>query len=83
MWVRREIDWWLANRSAARVIVAVTGGLAWDEATGQVDEQRTDALPPAFVERGLPEPLWVDFRPLRAAEPTHPAYQAAVVMVPA
>jgi WD40 repeat protein len=84
MWVRREIDWWLANRSAARLIVAVTGGsLAWDEATGQVDEQHTDALPPAFVERGLPEPLWVDFRPLRAAEPTDPAYQAAVVNIAA
>jgi len=83
-WVQREVDWWLANRSAARLIVVVTSGtLAWDQATGRVDEQRTDALPPAFTERRLPEPLWVDLRPLRAAEPTDPAYQAAVVDIAA
>jgi WD40 repeat protein len=80
MWVRREVDWWLTHRSADRLTVAVTGGsLAWDATTGRIDELRTDALPPAFAERGLPEPLWVDLRPLRAAEPTDPAFQAAVV----
>jgi hypothetical protein len=83
-WVRREIDWWLANRSPARLIIAVTAGsVAWDEGTGRVDEQQTDALPPAFAAYGLPEPLWVDLRLLRAAEPTDPAYQAAVVDIAA
>lgn len=42
-----------------------------------------NALPPAFSERGLPEPLWVDFRPLRTAEPTDPAYHAAAVNIAA
>ena len=84
IWVRREVDWWLTNRSPARVIVVVTAGLvAWDEATGLVDERRTDALPPAFAERRLPEPLWVDLRTLRAAESADPAYQAAVIDIAA
>jgi WD40 repeat protein len=84
VWVRREVDWWLANRSPARLIVVVTSGsVAWDEATGRVDERRTDALPPAFAAWGLPEPLWVDLRLLRVAEPSDPAYQAAVVDIAA
>jgi WD40 repeat protein len=83
-WVQREVDWWLTNRSATHLIVAVTAGsVAWDYVTGGVDEEQTDALPPAFAAHGLAEPLWVDLRSLRAAEPTDPGYQSAVVDIAA
>ena len=84
LWVRREVDWWLTHRPAERLIVAVTSGrLGWDETTGRVDQEHTNALPPVFAERGLPEPLWVDFRALRSADATDPAYQTAVVDIAA
>jgi WD40 repeat protein len=83
-WVQREVDWWLAHRSPERLLVVVTdGSIMWEEVTGTVDEERTDALPPAFAALKFPEPLWVDLRPLRVAEPTDPAYHAAVVDISA
>jgi hypothetical protein len=83
-WVRREVDWWLCNRSQNRLIFVVTAGsVAWDDVTGHVDRQRTNALPPVFAVGEFPEPLWVDLRELRAAESTDPAYQSAVVDIAA
>ncbi|NUW45648.1 TIR domain-containing protein [Nonomuraea rhodomycinica] len=58
-WVDREVAWWLAHRSPRRLlVVALDGGLAWDQARG--DWAATAAVPAAL--RGvLPhEPLWVD-----------------------
>lgn len=40
-WVGKEIQWWLRNRSAERILIGLTSGhLAWDAAAGDFDEDR-------------------------------------------
>jgi WD40 repeat protein len=83
-WVRREVAWWLANRSADRMLIGITSGsAAWDIETGLVSADRTDALPPEIGDHGLPEPLLVDFRDLRTTEPSDPAFLSATVEIAA
>lgn len=78
-WVAREVQWWLDNRSPERIMLGLTAGqLAWDQENNAVDIQKTDALPQNLVSTGLPEPRYVDFRSVRAAEPSDPAFQFAV-----
>ncbi|MBN6052296.1 TIR domain-containing protein [Nonomuraea sp. RK-328] len=70
-WVDREVAWWLAHRSPKRLlVVALDGGLAWDQARG--DWAATAAVPAAL--RGvLPhEPLWVDLSALTGSGATDP-----------
>jgi WD40 repeat protein len=60
LWVNREIEWWLTNRSAERVILVVASGeLRWDEAAGDFD-RRSSALPTALRGAFEEEPHWVD-----------------------
>jgi hypothetical protein len=47
-WVQQEIDYWLTKRSADRhkLLIILTGGeFAWDRSRGDVDWDRTTALP--------------------------------------
>ncbi|MFC4590133.1 TIR domain-containing protein [Sphaerisporangium corydalis] len=68
-WVHRELTWWLANRSAARIILLVTDGeIAWDDRTGDVDWPASTAVPPALRGAFAEQPRWVDLRWLRDAE---------------
>jgi WD40 repeat protein len=80
-WVRREVGWWLQNRSPDRLLVVLTEGrLAWDKTTGQIAAD-TDALPYAeFASHRVPEPLWVDLRDLvRPPTTADPIMQTGVV----
>ncbi len=62
-WVRREVEWWRANRPADRILIAQTAGeIAW--AGDDFDWNRTDALPRALAGAFTEEPLWVDLRTL-------------------
>ncbi|MER5261955.1 WD40 repeat domain-containing protein [Actinosynnema sp. NPDC002837] len=66
VWVGKEIEWWLAHRSPARILIGLTAGnLGWDAETGDF-HSASDAAHPAL--RGvLPaEPRWIDLRGLRA-----------------
>ncbi|MFG2003070.1 TIR domain-containing protein [Spirillospora sp. NPDC048911] len=58
-WVNREVTWWLAHRSAARLlIVATERRLVWDDAA---DDWAPNApVPPALRKVFRTEPLWVD-----------------------
>ena len=50
VWVNREIEWWLANRSSRRLLIVATGpGLAWD---AQLGDWATEAPVPAAL-RGV------------------------------
>jgi len=71
-WVRREIDWWLAHRSADTLLLAWTDGtLVWDPERSSFDWSRTDALPRQEMAAAFDEqPRWVDLRWLRSAEQT-------------
>lgn len=59
-WVGKEVSWWLANRSAERIVIVQTGGsIVWQGA--DFDWSRSDALPPPLRGAFAHEPTWVDF----------------------
>lgn len=66
-WVDREVAMWCTRKPRDRLFIALTeGALAWDEARGDFDPARTNALPPALTGVFDAEPLWVDFTGVRA-----------------
>ncbi|MDI3404100.1 WD40 repeat domain-containing protein [Streptomyces cavernicola] len=69
-WVRREIRWWLAHRSAETLLIGWTDGtLVWDSDRATFDWSRTDALPQEEMDQAFDaEPRWVDLRWLRGPE---------------
>jgi len=61
VWVTREIEWWLKNRSAEKILIVLTQGyVRWDRDTGDFDWTRTTAVPSALRGRFQDEPLYVD-----------------------
>jgi WD40 repeat protein len=65
-WVDREVAMWCANKARDRLFIALTAGmLAWDDAHGDFDRGRTNALPPSLTQVFDTEPLWVDFTGVR------------------
>jgi WD40 repeat protein len=68
-WVDREVRTWCANKPSDRLFIALTAGaLAWDDANGDFDLARTNALPPGLRRVFDTEPLWVDFTGVPADE---------------
>src|SRR5215469_15620050 len=64
VWVRHEIAWWLANRSAQRILIAWTDGdLRWQG--DDFDWRNTNAIPPELAGEFPSEPRWVDLRSVR------------------
>ena len=62
-WVGQEVDWWLRNRSADRLLIVWTdGGLAWDRAAGDFDWNGTTALPRRLEKVFAEEPNHLDLR---------------------
>jgi hypothetical protein len=62
-WVRKEVEWWLANRSADTLLIVVTQGeIAWGSAVNDFDWDKTTCLPPDLCGRYREEPLYVDLR---------------------
>jgi WD40 repeat protein len=55
-WVNREVSWWLANRSAARLLIVTTrSDLTWDERSRSWSAQAP--VPPALRAATAEEPL--------------------------
>ncbi|MGI0013761.1 MAG: WD40 repeat domain-containing protein, partial [Nitrososphaera sp.] len=68
-WVRREIDWWIANRPIANMLILFTDGeLTWDSTHKDFDWNRTTALPRQFSGIYKSEPLYVDLRRFRTVD---------------
>lgn len=62
-WVYREVEYWLAHKAASRLMLVLTSGnLAWSEAHGDFDWERSDALPRTLAGRFQQEPLYIDLR---------------------
>jgi WD40 repeat protein len=62
-WVGREIDHWLACRSAERVLLVLTDGdLVWEAAAGDFNRLRTTAVPPSVFGAFADEPRHLDLR---------------------
>src|SRR4051812_46321689 len=78
-YVQREFAWWLDNRTADRILVVLLEGSAkWDAKTDRVDPQKMTALPPAFLDRKLPAPRFVDLEKAKAADLLDPYFRTAV-----
>lgn len=86
-WVQKEIEWWLANRSAQTFLILLTEGqIAWDETTREFDWTITTALPPQLSKAFTEEPLYTDLRWARTSEQLsmrHSRFRAAILEVAA
>jgi WD40 repeat protein len=70
VWVRREVAWWVENRSLDQLIIVHGAGvIRWNPVNGRFADC-TDALPPRLLAEVMREPLWVSLVP--EDEPTHP-----------
>ncbi|HYN62638.1 MAG TPA: hypothetical protein VET87_24315, partial [Rubrivivax sp.] len=82
-WVAKELDWWLAHRDAAHLLIVQSAGeLHWNEAEGDFDWSRTDALPGQLAGRFEDEPKHVDLRWAHSDTRLtldHPAFRSAVL----
>lgn len=88
LWVQREIEWWVAHRPAATMLILVTeGDIRWDETGHDFDWSATNCLPrKALSGRFAGEPLWVDLRWARSAQGLtlrHARFRQAVLDVAA
>jgi WD40 repeat protein len=62
-WVKREIQHWIATKSAERILLVVTEGeWAWDTRTSDFDLDRSTAIPSALQGVFAEEPLVLDLR---------------------
>ena len=65
-WVDREVAWWLANKSADRMLIVATyTRLRWDKEAG--DWAEDTPVPPSLRGASRAEPLWVDLTGVRPA----------------
>lgn len=83
-WVQREVEWWLAHRDPAYILIVLTGGeVTWSAAAKDFDWERTTALPRCFAGRFADIPLYVDLRWARMDNPgltlRHTRFRAAVL----
>ncbi|GIE99547.1 toll/interleukin-1 receptor domain-containing protein [Paractinoplanes rishiriensis] len=67
VWVRREVAWWVANKSPDRMLIALTSGrVHWSG--DDFDWSRTDAVPPTLAGVFPDEPHWIDLSRVPAAD---------------
>jgi TIR domain len=65
-WVDKEVTYWLDNKGADTLLIALTGGaLAWNAAVGDFAIGDGRPLPPALAGRFASEPKWVDLTAYR------------------
>jgi WD40 repeat protein len=68
-WVRKEIEWWIANRGAKTILIVLTDGeLIWDTQARDFDWKRTTAIPDSLRGCFEDEPLYVDLRWAKSEE---------------
>jgi|SRR5882672_844561 len=65
-WVSKEVLYWLDNKSADTLLIALAEGeLHWDHSVGDFDWSPLTPLPPVLTARFMSEPRWVDLRAFR------------------
>jgi WD40 repeat protein len=86
-WVRKEIDWWLRNRSVDTMLVLLTDGeLIWNASKGDFDWERTTSIAAELTGHFPDEPLYVDLRWTKdetTLSLRNPRFRAAVLDVAA
>lgn len=87
VWVQKEIQWWLTERSPAKLLVLLTEGeLSWDDTKQDFDWEHTTALSPVLSGRFADEPLYVDLRWTKNVDQlslAHALFRAAVLDIAA
>jgi len=59
IWVDREIEWWVANKTADSLLLVVSDGtLEWDETINDWHPERSTALPPRLRGVFTDQPVW-------------------------
>jgi tetratricopeptide (TPR) repeat protein len=67
-WVYRETEFWLANKGAETLLIALTAGeLTWDSDANDFLWLDTTPLPQSLRGHFENEPKWIDLRPFRAS----------------
>ncbi|MGH3798264.1 MAG: toll/interleukin-1 receptor domain-containing protein [Pseudonocardiaceae bacterium] len=61
-WVKREVEWWLDNKSPQRVLVVVTEGKYVYASDIEEDDNANAAIPHALRDAFPGTPRWVDLR---------------------
>ncbi len=65
-WVNKEVSYWLDNKGADTLLIALTDGeLSWDNAIGDFVWREGMPLPPVLAGRFDSEPKWIDLRAYR------------------
>lgn len=86
-WVRREVEFWLANRSPKKLlIVATDGDIVWDTNASDFNWDATTALPKELAGQFHGEPLFLDLRSARTLEDLsldNPIFKNKVVVLAA
>jgi WD40 repeat protein len=82
-WVQKEIEWWLSNRSAGKLLIVLTDGeLAWSASAGDWEWEKSPSWPAAVKRAFGEEPLYTDLRWARKEEqlsPRHSQFRAAIL----
>ena len=67
-WIAKEVQWWLTNRSVARLLIVLADGtLTWDAVSLGFDAKQSTSLPACLLRAFPEEPLYVDCRFARTA----------------
>ena len=66
-WVKKEIDFWLANKSAQTLLIVVTdGNIQWESSTGDFAYSKSTALPDNLYKVFSEQPRYTDLRNAKA-----------------
>ena len=69
IWVKKEVDYWLKNRDAEKLLIVLTSGeLTWDGESSDFDWSKTTALPRDVNYPFASEPRYTDFRAFTSAD---------------
>jgi hypothetical protein len=86
-WVKKEIDYWLKNKSADKVLIIQTDGIIeWDDAAGDFDWKKTTGVPENLKKAFARVPKYVDLSWARKQEHLsrrQSAFQGAIALLAA
>ena len=79
-WVGKELEYWRAHRGTTSIAIALTGGeIAWDKNDKDFDWHLTNAIPERMAGAFATEPLWADFRSVKADRAHAAAFRESAV----
>jgi TIR domain-containing protein len=85
VWVDREVEYWLGQRRADRIlIVFMEGAIAWDAGMRGFDEQKSNAVPRRLLRAFAEEPVYLDLiwaRGTTELSLNHPRFRDAIAEI--